>query len=80
MKIIRRIRPKTIILSHFDDAFPPISRSINTRRFQLNMKKRLPFVRVIRPEAGIPVEIVKEPEIEKNNTQDNEKKLAIEQE
>lgn len=80
VKIIRRIRPKNVILSHFDDAFPPISRSINTRRFQLNMSKRMPFINVIRPEVGIPIEIVKNPETEKNNSSDKEKKLAIEQE
>ncbi len=77
VKIIRQIRPKTVILSHFDDAFPPISRSINTRKFQLTMQKRMPFVKVIRPEAGLPVEISKEqpeaPEEEK------EKNLAIEE-
>jgi hypothetical protein len=44
------------------------------------MSKRMPFVNVIRPEVGIPIEIVKNPETGKNNSSDKEKKLAIEQE
>ena len=74
IKIIRRLRPKTVVLSHFDDAFPPISRSINTRKFQLMMNKRMPFVKVIRPEAGVPVEIIKE------ERKEIEKKLANKEE
>lgn len=74
IKIIRRLRPKTVVLSHFDDAFPPISRSINTRKFQLMMNKRMPFVKVIRPEAGVPVEIIKE------ESKEIEKKLANKEE
>ena len=77
IKIIRRVRPKTVILSHFDDAFPPISRSINTRKFQLTMSKRMPFVKVIRPEVGIPIVVEKADENKK--TDENKKPLAIEE-
>ena len=77
IKIIRQIRPKKIILSHFDDAFPPISRSINTRKFQLTMGKRLPFVQVIRPEFGVPI-VVEKPAAQEPE-KEIEKKLAIEE-
>ena len=63
-KIIRTLRPKEVILSHFDDAFPPISHCVNTRKFQLAMKKRMPHVTVIKPEIGQPVVLEEEKEDE----------------
>ena len=31
--IVRRLNPRTVLLDHYDDAFPPISDSINTENF-----------------------------------------------
>ena len=33
LPIIEKIKPKTIILDHFDDAFPPVTTHINTEKF-----------------------------------------------
>lgn len=54
-EIIGRLRPKNILLSHFDDAFPPVSEEMDTRRLRARMKERYPEIRVVRPRAGKPV-------------------------
>lgn len=50
--IIRKLRPKTVMLSHFDDAFPPLSKSINPKKFHLAMKKRFPEIELLVPKVG----------------------------
>lgn len=57
MAIVRKIRPKIVILSHFDDAFPPISKSINPKKFRVAMRKRLPNIKVVIPQVGSPITI-----------------------
>lgn len=32
LPIIEKINPKTVILNHFDDAFPPITGTVKTER------------------------------------------------
>lgn len=49
LPIIEKINPKTIILDHFDDAFPPITGLINTDKFVSVMKKKHPEIEVITP-------------------------------
>ncbi len=57
LKIINRIIPKAVLLHHFDDSFPPVSRNINTESFALMMKKRFPHISVYLPEHGRTVTI-----------------------
>lgn len=53
--IIGRLRPKNILLSHFDDAFPPVSAEMDTKQLRARMKEQYPGIRVVRPRAGKPV-------------------------
>lgn len=39
-KIISRIKPKLVILDHFDNAFPPITNNIKTQKFVNKMKSK----------------------------------------
>lgn len=48
-RIIDRLRPKRILLSHFDDAFPPMSRSVDTREFKKMMERKWPGISVAKP-------------------------------
>lgn len=52
MEIITLLKPKTIILDHFDDSFPPISKLVDTLPFEMEMEKQYPGTRVIKPESG----------------------------
>ena len=52
MPFIERLRPQKVLLDHFDDAFPPISSSVDTQLFIANMKEKFPAVPVICPTAG----------------------------
>lgn len=55
LPIIEKIKPKKIILDHFDNAFPPITKSINTSKFVETMKKKHPEIEVIVPKFGEPI-------------------------
>lgn len=44
-RIIKRLGPKTVILSHFDDTFPPITRTVD-----LSKIRQYPGCRIIVPE------------------------------
>ena len=46
--IVERLKPKRILLDHYDDAFPPMSATIKTRAFEEKMTS-----------AGIPTEAMK---------------------
>jgi L-ascorbate metabolism protein UlaG (beta-lactamase superfamily) len=52
VKIIKRIAPRSVLLHHFNDSFPPVSRNIDTSCFVEMMKQRFPDVRVYVPEYG----------------------------
>lgn len=54
-KIIRRLKPKRILLSHFDNAFPPMSRNVDTRAFKKLMDERWPEIKVVKPTCKKPV-------------------------
>ena len=56
-QIVERLRPERILLDHFDDAFPPISRSVDTRPFKKLMDERYPQIRVAKPVAGKTIEL-----------------------
>lgn len=48
--IVGRLKPKAVYLHHFDDAFPPISREVDTKPFEERMKKDFPDVQVVKPD------------------------------
>lgn len=50
LPIIEKINPKVVILDHFDDAFPPITGKIDTKKFVKLMNKKHSEIKVIVPE------------------------------
>ena len=52
LSIIARIEPRTILLDHFDDAFPPISRHIDTKPLKKALTEHYPELPVVKPTAG----------------------------
>ncbi len=58
--IIRKLKPKLVVLSHFDDSCPPISKSINPKKFRLRIKRRIPELQVITPCVGVPIDLSEE--------------------
>ena len=50
--IIDRIEPRSVLLDHFDDAFPPVSRQIDTKPLRKVLKERYPDLPVVKPTAG----------------------------
>lgn len=55
LRIVERLRPRRILLDHFDDAFPPISCRVDTRAFKRRMDSSFPFIKVVKPAVGKPV-------------------------
>ncbi|MCM1143897.1 MAG: MBL fold metallo-hydrolase [Blautia sp.] len=55
LAILDKIRPKAVILDHFDNAFPPISRRVDTHALKKALAEHYPDLPVIRPTAGKPV-------------------------
>lgn len=47
--ILRRLQPKTVIVTHTDDAFPPVSRSIPTDDLKDMVHREFPGIRLIIP-------------------------------
>ena len=45
-EIVERLHPKAVLLSHFDDTFPPISSTVNTVPFEQRMKEKITVYRV----------------------------------
>ena len=52
MQIISRLLPKQVLLSHFDDSYPPITSSVNTEPFRLLMRKTYPDIAVLIPQIN----------------------------
>lgn len=52
LELIDRIKPKAVILDHFDNAFPPVSSTVDTRRLKRALSKRYPALPVVKPKAG----------------------------
>ena len=46
LAIIDRLKPKAVLLDHFDDAFPPISAAIDTSDIERALAGRLPVYRL----------------------------------
>lgn len=51
LSVVERLQPKCVLLDHFDDAFPPVSRSVKTEKLEKMMAKKYPEIQLIRPEA-----------------------------
>ena len=51
-RVIDRLRPRRIMLSHFDDAFPPVTQNVDTRLLHHRLKQRFPEISVIKPLYG----------------------------
>lgn len=52
LSIIARIEPRTVLLDHFDDAFPPVSAHIDTRPLKKALEEHYPELPVVKPTAG----------------------------
>lgn len=52
LSIIEKIEPRTVLLDHFDDAFPPISNHIDTKPLKRALEERFPDLPVVKPSAG----------------------------
>lgn len=52
LSIIAQIEPRTVLLDHFDDAFPPISRHIDTKPLKKALAEHYPELPVVKPTAG----------------------------
>lgn len=46
-------RPKKVMIDHFDDAFPPVSSRVPTKKFPAAVKKRLPQAEALIPEYNV---------------------------
>lgn len=57
LPIIERIKPKTIILDHFDNAYPPITKLIKTDKFIKALKTKHPDIEVIEPKFAQEIQI-----------------------
>ena len=56
-RILQVITPKRVAIDHFDDAFPPITYRVNTRRFVPTVKKYLPEAQTLEPQENVFYEI-----------------------
>ena len=57
LSILERLHPRAVLLDHFDDAFPPITRAVDTRPLKKALEKKYPNIKVVKPIAGKPIEI-----------------------
>ncbi|MDR3305379.1 MAG: MBL fold metallo-hydrolase [Clostridiales Family XIII bacterium] len=55
IEMMRELSPRTVLLDHFDDAFPPASRNVDLTPFLAAMKEQRPGIKVIVPKAGEPI-------------------------
>ncbi len=49
---LEKFRPKAVTLSHFDNAFPPVTHTVKTKKFVPTAKKILPNVKAFVPKEG----------------------------
>ena len=48
---LAKYEPKAVLVDHFDNAFPPITRNVGVKRLQKTIAKNHPDTRFIVPEA-----------------------------
>ena len=56
-KFIADIKPKTVLVDHFDDAFPPLTRKVDVTRLKHTIEKNHPNTKFIIPTECVPVTI-----------------------
>ncbi len=54
---IDRYRPKKILVDHFDNAFPPVTRTVSVERLKKTVAKRHPEIEFIVPTVCEPIEL-----------------------
>lgn len=54
---LERFRPKAVMIDHFDDAFPPLSKRVRTEKFIPAVMKKLPEATAIVPKEGVWYEV-----------------------
>lgn len=54
---LNRFAPKTVLADHFDNAFPPFSHKVNTKKFESTVKGVLPEAQAIIPRENEWIEI-----------------------
>ena len=47
MRFIERLQPKKVLLTHFDNSFPPVSSLVKTESFIADMRRKFPDIPVI---------------------------------
>ncbi len=52
VRFLREFSPKAVMIDHFDDAFPPFTRAVRTKKFAPTVEKYLPGARAIQPVEG----------------------------
>jgi L-ascorbate metabolism protein UlaG (beta-lactamase superfamily) len=52
VRIIAKLTPKLVVLDHFDDAFPPISKTVGTSGLAAKLARELPQIQLLKPESG----------------------------
>jgi len=52
LAVAAKLKPKAVFLHHFDDAFPPISRTVDTAEFVRQAAKAFPSMKIIVPKRG----------------------------
>ena len=56
-EVLSRIRPKSVILSHFDNAFPPMSRTVDLHPLKKLLENEFPQIKVVKPSAFKAIEL-----------------------
>lgn len=51
-EVLTRLKPKSVLLSHFDNAFPPMSRNVKLGPLKEMMREEFPNIIVVKPIAG----------------------------
>ena len=54
---IDKYRPKKILVDHFDNAFPPVTRTVSVKRLQKTVEARHPEIEFIVPQVCQPIEL-----------------------
>ncbi len=49
---LKEFAPKAVMIDHFDDAFPPLTHKVSTKKFAATVNKYLPAARTIVPVEG----------------------------
>ncbi len=51
-EVLLRLKPKSVLLSHFDNAFPPMSRDVDLKPLKKMMQEEFPDIHVVKPVPG----------------------------